>query len=75
MFTGKSNMNTYIVAMVPSCVRFASYYMKKYIIKLIANQYRKRVAVAKYLRVKHIAHMYSYSYAKLIQTYVKSLTL
>jgi len=49
--------------------------MKKYIIKLIANQYRKRVAVAKYLRVKHIAHMYSYSYAKLIQTYVKSLTL
>ena len=61
--------------MVPSCVRFASYYMKKFIIKLIANQYSKRVAVAKYLRVKHIAHMYTYSYAKLIQTYVKSLTL
>ena len=61
--------------MVPSCVRFASYYMKKYIIKLIANQYRKRIAVAKYLRVKHIQYMFAYSYAKLIKTYVKSLTL
>ena len=49
--------------------------MKKFIIKLIANQYKKRIAVAKYLRVKHIQYMYTYSYVKLIQTYVKSLTL
>ena len=49
--------------------------MKKYIIKLIANQYRKRIAVAKYLRVKHIQYMFTYSYAKLIKTYLKALTL
>ena len=61
--------------MVPSCVRFASYYMKKFIIKLIAKEYKKRVPVAKYLRVKHIQYMFTYSYAKLIKTYVKSLTL
>ena len=61
--------------MVLSCVRFASYYMKKYIIKLIAKQYKKRIAVAKYLRVKHIQYMFTYSYAKLIKTYLKALTL
>ena len=61
--------------MVPSCVRFASYYMKKYIIKQIAKQYRKRVAVAKYCRVKHIQYMFTYSYTKLIKTYLKALTL
>ena len=49
--------------------------MKKFIIKLIANQYRKRIAVAKYLKVQHINYMFQYSYTKLIKTYVKSLTL
>lgn len=61
--------------MVPSCVRFASYYMKKFIIKLIAKQYIKRVPVAKYLKVQHINHMFQYSYTKLIKTYLKALTL
>ena len=49
--------------------------MKALIIKQIAKQYKKRVPVAKYLRVQHINHMFQYSYAKLIKTYVKSLTL
>ena len=56
-------------------VRLSRYYMKKYIIKLIAKQYRKRVAIAKYCRVKHINYMFQYSYAELIKTYLKALTL
>ena len=49
--------------------------MKAFIIKQIAKQYKKRVAIAKYCRVKHIQYMFTYSYAKLIQTYLKALTL
>ena len=49
--------------------------MKAFIIKQIAKQYKKRIPVAKYLRVKHINHMFQYSYTELIKTYVKSLTL
>ena len=49
--------------------------MKAFIIKQIAKQYKKRVPVAKYLRVQHINHMFQYSYTKLIKTYLKALTL
>ena len=49
--------------------------MKKYIISKIAKQYRKRIPVAKNLKVKHIAYMYQYSYFKLLRTYWKSLFL
>ena len=49
--------------------------MKAFIIKQISKQYKKRVPVAKYLRVQHINHMFQYSYTKLIKTYLKALTL
>lgn len=49
--------------------------MKKYIISQIAKQYRKHVAVAKNLKVKHIAYMYQYSYFRLLKTYWKSFQI
>ena len=61
--------------MVPSCVRFASYYMKTFIITQIAKQYRNKVAVAKYLQVKHLNYMYEYNYWQLLQSYKKALSL
>ena len=49
--------------------------VKSFIIKQIAKQFRKRIAVAKNLKVQHISYMQSYSYPKLLRSYIKSLTL
>ena len=49
--------------------------MKTYIIKLIANNFRKKVAIARNLEVKHISYMYQYNYCKLFKSLVDSYTL
>ena len=49
--------------------------MKTYIIKLIANNYRKKVVIARNLEIKHISYMYEYNYCKLFKSLVDSYTL
>ena len=46
--------------------------MKTYIIKLIANNFRKRIAIAKNVQVKHLTYMYQYNYIKLTHSLIKS---
>ena len=49
--------------------------MKKYIISQIAKQYRAQGGIAKTVQVCHISYMFTYSYPKLVNTYIKSLSL
>ncbi len=49
--------------------------MKTFIITQIAKQFRKKIANAKYVEVKHLAYMYEYSYWQLLQSYKKALSL
>ncbi len=49
--------------------------MKTFIITLIANNFRKKVAIARNLKVQHINYMYEYNYIKLFKTLIDSLTL
>ena len=49
--------------------------MKQFLITQIAKQYRKKIAVAKYVQVKHLAYMYEYNYWQLLQSYKKALSL
>ena len=49
--------------------------MKHLIITQIANQYRKKIAVAKYVKVSHLAYMYNYNYMQLLKSYYKALVL
>ena len=49
--------------------------MKTFIITQIAKQYRKKVAIARNLKVQHINYMYEYNYIKLFKTLIDSLTL
>ena len=49
--------------------------MKKFIIIRIARLIRRKVHVAKNMRLKHIDYMYKYSYAKLLRSYLKALML
>ena len=49
--------------------------MKKFIIIRIARLIRRKVHVAKNMKLKHINYMYDYSYFKLLKSYYKVLTL
>ena len=49
--------------------------MKKYIITQIAKKYRAQGGIAKTVQVCHISYMFAYSYSKLINTYIESLSL
>ena len=49
--------------------------MKTFIINQIAKQYRNKIAVAKYVKVSHLAYMYEYTYMRLLKSYFKALAL
>ena len=49
--------------------------MKTLIIKTIAKNYRKKLPIARNLKVQHINYMYEYNYIKLFKTLIDSLTL
>jgi len=49
--------------------------MKTFIIKLIANNFRKKIAIARNLKVQHISYMYEYNYIQLFKSLVDSYTL
>ena len=46
--------------------------MKTLIITTIANNFRKRIPVAKYVKVSHLAYMYNYNYLQLAKSLIKS---
>ena len=52
-----------------------NYKLKTLIITQIANNFRKKIANAKYVQVKHLAYMYEYNYWQLLQSYKKALSL
>ena len=49
--------------------------MKTYIIKLIANNFRKKLPIARNLKVQHINYMYQYNYIQLFKSLVDSYSL
>ena len=49
--------------------------MKTFLIKLIANNFRKKLPIARNLKVQHIDYMYQYNYIKLFKSLVNSYTL
>ena len=52
-----------------------NYKLKTTIINTIAKQYRKKVAIARNLKIQHISYMYEYNYMKLLKSYCKALSL
>ena len=46
--------------------------MKTFIITQIANNFRKRLPIAKHVQVKHLSYMYEYNYIKLTKSLIKS---
>ena len=49
--------------------------MKTFIITLIANNFRKKLPIARNLKVQHINYMYEYNYIKLFKSLVDSYKL
>ena len=49
--------------------------MKTYIIKLIANNFRKKLPIARNLKVQNISYMYEYNYFELFKTLIDSFKL
>ena len=49
--------------------------MKTLIIKTIAKNFRKKLPIARNLKVQHINYMYDYNYIKLFKSLVDSYTL
>ena len=49
--------------------------MKTLIIKTIANNFRKKLPIARNLKVQHINYMYDYNYIKLFKSLIDSFTL
>ena len=49
--------------------------MKTFLIKLIANNFRKKLPIARNLTVGNIAYMYQYNYCKLFKSLVDSYSL
>ena len=49
--------------------------MKTLIIKTIANNFRKKLPIARNLKVQHINYMYEYNYSKLFKSLVDSYSL
>ena len=51
------------------------YSIKTLIIKTIASNYRKKLPIARNLKIQHINYMYEYNYIKLFKTLIDSFTL
>ena len=49
--------------------------MKKLIITTIANNFRKKLPIARNIKIQHLAYMYEYNYIKLLKSLVDSFTL
>ena len=49
--------------------------MKTLIIKTIANNFRKKLPIARNLKLQHINYMYEYSYCKLFKSLIDSFKL
>ena len=49
--------------------------MKTLIIQTIANNFRKKLPIARNLKVQHISYMYEYNYIKLFKSLVDSYSL
>jgi len=49
--------------------------MKRFIIIRIARLIRRKVHVAKNMKLKHIDYMYQYNYVRLLKSYLKVLML
>ena len=49
--------------------------MKTLIIQTIANNFRKKLPIARNLKVQHINYMYEYNYIQLFKSLVDSFTL
>ena len=49
--------------------------MKTLIIKTIAKNFRKKLPIARNLKVKHINYMFQYNYIKLFKTLIDSFKL
>ena len=49
--------------------------MKNLIIKTIAKNYRKKLPIARNLKIQHINYMFNYNYIKLFKTLIDSFTL
>ena len=49
--------------------------MKTLIIKTIAKNFRKKLPIARNLKVQHIDYMYQYNYCKLFKSLVDSYKL
>ena len=49
--------------------------MKTLIIKIIANNFRKKLPIARNLKVQHINYMYEYNYIKLFKSLIDSFKL
>ena len=49
--------------------------MKTLIIKTIASNFRKKLPIARNLKVQHINYMYQYNYIELFKTLIDSFTL
>ena len=49
--------------------------MKHLIIKTIAKNFRKKLPIARNLKVQHIDYMYQYNFIKLFKTLIDSFTL
>ena len=49
--------------------------MKNLIITTIAKNYRKKLPIARNLKIQHINYMFNYNYIKLFKTLIDSFTL
>ncbi len=49
--------------------------MKHLLIKTIASNFRKKLPIARNLKIQHINYMYEYNYIKLFKTLIDSFTL
>ena len=49
--------------------------MKHLIIKTIASNFRKKLPIARNLKIQHINYMYQYNFIKLFKTLIDSFTL
>ena len=49
--------------------------MKTLIITTIANNFRKKLPIARNIKIQHLAYMYEYNYIKLLKSLVDSFTL
>ena len=49
--------------------------MKTFLITTIANNFRKKLPIARNIKVQHLSYMYQYNYCKLFKALVDSFKL